>query len=100
MKCELDISEIEWDGPFVKESIEKLNNPWDYGIYQIYGTHPIFGSDSLLYMGKAEENSFAERIPAHLEWVEWESTPVQVYIGRLGGQKIWQRKASGKNGMK
>lgn len=85
MKCELDIVEIEWEGPLLMEGIEKLNDSWDYGIYQIYGTHPIFGSDSLLYIGKAQENSFAGRIPAHREWVEWESTPVDIYVGRLGG---------------
>ena len=77
MKCELDIIEIEWDGPILMNDIEEHTELWDCGIYQIYGTHHIFGPDSLLYLGKAQESSFAKRIPYHLEWVEWESVLVQ-----------------------
>ena len=87
MKSEIDIIEIEWEGPLPMKYVEtKLNRAWDCGVYQIYGTHTIFGPDSLLYIGKARD-CFAERIPAHIEWTDWESRPVRVYVGRLGGGK-------------
>ena len=39
---------IEWEGPF---SFDKVRaNRDDYGLYQIYGEHIIFGKDSLLYI--------------------------------------------------
>jgi len=67
------------------DEISRLNKAWDYGIYQIYGNHNIFGPDSLLYIGKARDHSFAERIPSHRYWIEWESVPVRIFVGRLGG---------------
>jgi hypothetical protein len=85
MKKQIDCIEILWEGPLTMDEVNKLNNPWDYGIYQIYGTHDIFGPDSLLYIGRARDNSFAERIPYHLDWIVWGSVPVRIFVGRLGG---------------
>ena len=87
--------EIEWDGPFTMDQVGGLNKSSDCGVYQIYGTHTIFGPDSLLYIGKAHE-SFANRIPAHQEWIDWESKPVSIFVGRLGGtygidDETWNR---------
>jgi hypothetical protein len=77
---------IEWEGPFkLEEIIANYNEGKDYGLYQIYGTHNIFGPNSLLYLGKAEDQTFSIRIPAHKEWIEWESAPAEIYLGRLGG---------------
>lgn len=77
---------IEWEGPFKLAEIERnCNRSKDYGLYQIYGTHNIFGPNSLLYLGKAEEQTFSVRIPVHKEWVEWESASIEIYLGRLGG---------------
>lgn len=95
MKKEVEIIEIEWDGPLTMTDVSKLDQAWDCGLYQIYGTHNIFGPDSLLYIGKAPE-SFARRIPEHIEWTDWESVPVRIFVGRLGGSakvddKTWTR---------
>ena len=74
---------IKWDGPFSLDQLAQFNRSQDYGLYQIYGTHNIFGPNSLLYLGKAEEQSFADRIPAHIEWIEWEPSSNEIYFGRL-----------------
>ena len=36
----VDVIEIDWEGPLASsEVMEKRSEDWDYGVYQIYGTH-------------------------------------------------------------
>jgi hypothetical protein len=37
----------------------------DYGLYQIYAHHLVFGSGALVYIGKAQEQTFGVRIAQH-----------------------------------
>lgn len=83
MKVEMNVIEIEWEGPISVNDTIKLINDNDYGIYQIYGTHPVFGSNTLLYIGKASLQTFATRLFQH-NWIEWSPSDVSIYIGRLG----------------
>ena len=53
----MNVIEIEWEGPISVNDTIKLINDNDYGIYQIYGTHPVFGSNTLLYIGKASSSN-------------------------------------------
>jgi hypothetical protein len=69
MKITLNKIEILWDGPFTLEQIKGFNKSDDYGLYQIYGTHSIYGIDTLLYIGKAQEQKFCVRIPQHQNWL-------------------------------
>jgi len=43
-----------------------------YSLYQIYGTHQIFRSNTLLYIGKSGEQLFSKRIKQHNKWLEKE----------------------------
>ena len=79
--------EIEWKGPFSLEEISSLNTSIDYGIYQIYGTHNISGTDALLYVGQACDQTFSQRIPQR-EYISWEFPEYRIYIGRLGGSAV------------
>jgi hypothetical protein len=36
---------LQWDGPRSWEEKTKLKSAEDYGIYQIYGCHPVHGAD-------------------------------------------------------
>jgi len=96
IQVEVDVIEIKWEGPF---TIDEILNPKeanlnldfkqasDYGVYQIYGTHAVLGPETLLYIGKTEERSFAVRIGEHLgEWIDWEPSDTRVFIGRFGGR--------------
>ena len=65
---------IEWENPRSIEEVRRLNHPVeDYGLYQIYGTHPSSGSDTLLYIGRVgggeQANPFRERFRNH-EFIE------------------------------
>ena len=59
----MTVIHVQWDGPFSLEQVSELNNEdHDYGVYQVYGSHPIYGSDVLLYIGKASQQTFATRL--------------------------------------
>lgn len=76
---------IGWAGPYTLANIGQLNRPHDYGVYQIYGNHPVYGSDKLLYIGKASSQTFGVRIKQQ----PWQFNPdgerINFYIGRLSG---------------
>lgn len=79
---------IDWEGPFsYEDAIKDLKDEKkDYGVYQIYGGHPLYGSGVLLYIGKAEQQTFSKRLSQ--EW--WgesnrDSGNVEVYVGRISG---------------
>lgn len=84
---ELKIIEIEWTGPFtLKYVMDECKGASDYGIYQLYGTHTIFGTNALLYIGSATERPFATRMKEHDElWAKHESNEIKVHLGRIGG---------------
>ena len=86
----MEIVNIYWEGPITLENIESKdkgnNSDEDYGIYQIYGTHPIYGSNVLLYIGKASQQTFATRLNQETHWwFNQDAKNVQVYLGRLIG---------------
>ena len=82
----LTIIEILWQGPTSESDIKRLNTGKDYGLYQIYGTHNIFGANILLYIGQANDQTFATRIAQH-KWLELGYSGTQFFFGRLGGVK-------------
>jgi len=85
MNHDIDIH-IEWEGPHsYKEALSKTNET-DYGVYQIYGQHPIYGSDVLLYIGKAEIQHFGVRLSQEKWWNDMpDAEKITVYLGRLAG---------------
>ncbi len=89
MKNEATIIHLWWEGPYTMEEAKKLKDDKDRGIYQIYGAYPIYGTDVLLYIGKAVEQTFAERIGQHKEGAFGYSDArrVSVYVGRIIYQK-------------
>jgi len=83
--------QITWDGPYTLEELKKGIEHIDKskGVYQIYGTHPIYGSNVLLYIGKTVKQSFKKRIMQEEHW--WDNSDmgnVQIYTGRLFDKEI------------
>lgn len=80
---------IEWDGPFTLAEVMKLSNGYtDWGLYQIYGPHPTYCRVELLYIGLADAQTFAVRIPQHAaEKIDGfrDSSQALIYVGRLAG---------------
>ena len=80
-----------WDGPYSAEQVVSAMDDAgyppaysgdDYGLYQTYGTHILCGPDTLLYIGRATEQTFSARFRQHQLWLRNED-PVQVYLGRI-----------------
>lgn len=72
------------------------NDEIDYGIYQIYGNHLVYGDNVLLYIGQANEQTFYTRITQTAYWLE---KHFSFYIGRISGQftpsyEIWHDQIS------
>ncbi len=65
---------VTWDKPTDVESVFSLNDEEDdFGIYQIYGNHVVFGAGSLLYIGMTTEQTFGDRFKQHFdEWIRYE----------------------------
>jgi hypothetical protein len=79
---------IEWAGPLRLEDVGSLTGPTDFGIYQIYGGHPVYGNSALLYIGLAALQHFGERIPQEQQWLDnRDAGRVEVYVGRLSGNE-------------
>jgi len=58
----------------------------DFGIYQIYGTHPIHGKDVLLYIGRAMGGSFGWEVPRkESKFINPKVEGLRVHLGRLAG---------------
>jgi hypothetical protein len=47
----LQWEEHKWDD----FNFSDFNSEKDYGIYQFYGDHPVYGENTLLYIGKARD---------------------------------------------
>ncbi|HXA15584.1 MAG TPA: hypothetical protein VN380_01225 [Thermoanaerobaculia bacterium] len=82
---------VIWSGPFTRESVisgftDGGRSPEydgeDYGLYQIYGKHILCGSDTLLYIGQATEQTFSRRFRQHERWLAYEED-ISVYLGRV-----------------
>ena len=80
----MTLFEIEWKGPFTIDEIVLLNDSIDCGLYQIYGTHNIMGTDSLMYVGQTRD-SFAARLP-NRDYIRWDYPEYKIYVGRFGGE--------------
>lgn len=73
---------VIWTGPYTLEEVLTKTGENDYGVYQVYGRHPVFGRDSLLYIGRAVRQTFAQRFLQHAPWVR-EALGVTIHLGRL-----------------
>ncbi len=81
----LNLIEIEWRGPFTQAEMAELIEPHDRGVLAIYGSHPVFGDDALLYIDEAREGAFAERLSRIEHWLRFLPSKPTFFIGRLGG---------------
>lgn len=75
-----------WEGPFDWDDHANHVAP-EHVLYALYGAHPLYGRDVLLYIGKAE-NGAGQRLPDH-EWVDDEYDKVTVRLASVGKFIDW-----------
>jgi len=91
-----EVVDIEWEGAFPisynrDDDVYGLEQVPDalldsYGFYQIYGRHPVYGNDVLLYIGettkgKSASRSFRQRLKEHVGTRFYYHTNLSVYLG-------------------
>ena len=89
------IIHIDWQGPFTEKEARDLDGAQDFGLYQWYGHHPVYGLNSLLYIGKAEKQTFGQRLRQE-NWEHWNPEVTTIYVGRISSDtpldvKEWER---------
>jgi hypothetical protein len=85
----LRLIHIDWEGPFTLDELNLLtNDSHDYGIYQIYGKHIVYGKDVLLYIGKADQQTIGKRVSQENWGNTNDSKHLKIYVGRLAGESI------------
>ena len=87
----MPIIHVQWDGPFTLDEVAKKDYKHDKGVYQVYGSHPIYGSDVLVYIGKTTAQTFSTRIHQELWNYTQDGQNVRYYLGRLAGKKTPDR---------
>jgi hypothetical protein len=86
----MPILHVEWVGPLTAAQVADAGDPArDRGVYQICGSHPVHGSQTLLYIGCTSQKArtFAIRIPQHRWRVgrDLGQGHVSYFLGRLAG---------------
>ncbi len=78
---------IQWDGPYNLDRVKSLRDDFtDYGVYSVYGTHPVYGSNVLLYIGMANQQTFGVRLAQETGWqFNQDAARLEVHVGRLYG---------------
>lgn len=77
------VSYIDWEGPFSLKDMKKFNTKNDYGLYQVYGSHSVYGGNVLLYIGKTETQTFGNSI-YNEGWKYYDNANgLRVYLGRF-----------------
>jgi hypothetical protein len=83
------IADVYWEGPFDWEKRDE--NCQDYHVlYQIYGAHPVYGHDALLYIGLTNQQ-VGQRLKAHTWWVNELHDPVAVRLASVGEFTTWKQ---------
>ena len=87
------IYEVYWQGPYKPKNIEKKIKQKDfekYVLYSIYGSHPVYGDNVLLYIGMTEQG-VNNRLIQHDYWMDEERYgPSKIYVASIGDFKSWE----------
>lgn len=84
MKETVEIISVLWEGPFEISDFSKFNctDEKAFDLYQVYGTHPIYGRSVLLYIGSTKREN--QRIKDHYDsWMKYEFDSMQVFKGKI-----------------
>ncbi len=84
----MEIINIHWTGPYKLKEAQDITNA-GYVLYQIYGTHPVFGPKIPLYVGKTECQNTGIRLAQHDYWMEDEYDEVTIHLGSIGFFDNW-----------
>lgn len=88
MNKNVEVITVWWEGPCdIASAYECNESDKDYGVYQVYGNHPVYGSGTLVYIGMADKQTFGRRLSQE-DWDLWDcgDHSFTVRLGRLCGE--------------
>lgn len=82
---------VEWSGPYTYDEIINNIDKDGYavkpsnkgGLYQIYGSHPIYGDNVLIYIGKTEQKFFERLKGRYIITSNSDTNNVRIYLGSI-----------------
>lgn len=83
--------DVHWYGPFSTANLEKAADP-SFVLYAVYSTHPLYGKDVLVYIGRTEQG-LDRRIKQHQPWTQEECDQVTVYAAAIAPFESWSKAA-------
>lgn len=79
--------DVYWEGPW---KISDAKPASGHVLYQLVGTHCLYGPNQLLYIGQTQRENFGARLAEHIRvWAAKESDEVQVCLGSVGEFSDW-----------
>ena len=99
----METIKIDWHGPYKFDGDDRLHKKQHdtldkdknlfskIGLYQVYGHHPVYGPNVLLYIGITTEQFFERRLKnRNWKYDNYDTENIEVYLGKLinGKSKI------------
>lgn len=79
--------DVYWEGPWPFEECEKQIKA-QHVLYQLYGVHPVYGKEVLLYVGRTKRGF--QRLREHDWWVKYEADKYVVRAASVGLFQNWK----------
>ncbi len=83
------VYEVVWDGPYECHEENACSKDKGKVLYQIYGSHHLYGRDVLLYIGRTKKAPL-RRILEHEEWIQEEYDKMTVRYGSIRKYGGWR----------
>ncbi|MEZ9339516.1 hypothetical protein AB4176_16705 [Vibrio splendidus] len=83
------IIDAYWEGPYSSNALEELKGVQGHCLYQVYGSHPVYGTDSLLYIGLSDRTTIFERLNEH-SWIQNQADQCKIFIASCGNFTGWE----------
>ncbi|WP_429123397.1 hypothetical protein [Aeromonas allosaccharophila] len=90
------VYDVFWEGPYKLDDIIDTQNKLVHDghcLYQIYGDHPCYGRDVLLYIGKTLQGA-ATRIKQHHKRFSSQVEEVKIFIASCHEFNSWEHRDS------
>ena len=85
--------EVHWVGPYEwQKGIEKCGD--QHVLYQLYGYHPLYGKDVLLYLGSSCTDIKGRLKQHEQDWVREEWEELRIRLGSIREFSAWKAQDS------
>lgn len=82
--------DVHWYGPYSLRDLDsEIGSDSGLVLYALYGPHPLYGTDVLLYLGVTEK-SLKTCISQHESWIAELSNPIKIYGAAIGRFSSWR----------